>query len=88
METIFLVRLFGIMQLFFGLALLIGGGMAGVSWLAFCFGSIIIGVILLFVAPNILFLPFGLSVYGLMHIEAGYRNILGGKLRGKTEDEI
>jgi hypothetical protein len=74
------------MQLFFGLVLLIGGGMAGVSWLAFCFGSIIIGVILLFVAPNILFLPFGLSVYGFMHIEAGYRNILGGKLRGKSDN--
>lgn len=33
-----------------------------VSWLAICFGSVLLGVILLIFAPHILFLPFTLGI--------------------------
>lgn len=41
-----------------GIALYIGGTIAGVAWLAFCFGTVIIGVLLLIFSPGILFAPF------------------------------
>lgn len=33
-----------------------------ISWLAICFGSILLGVVLLIFAPHILFLPFTLGL--------------------------
>lgn len=71
-RTVFAI---GILQVLWGTALLITGAIAGVAWLAFCFGSVIIGVLLLIFAPDILLLPFGLCVYALMHLNAGYLNI-------------
>jgi hypothetical protein len=41
------------------------GATMGIAWLGFCFGSIIIGVLLLIFALPILFLPFGLCTDGL-----------------------
>lgn len=46
------------MRKIFGLALIALGVFLEFLWLSFCFGSIIIGVILLIFAPRILFFPF------------------------------
>ncbi|MDC9728769.1 MAG: hypothetical protein PSN04_05480 [Methyloprofundus sp.] len=56
---------------------MIGGGTAGIAWLAFCFGSVIIGVLLLFFAPAILLLPFEVAIYGIALIKNGANNMLG-----------
>jgi len=42
----------------FGIAFIIAGIVLEVFWLGFCFGSIIIGILLLIFAPKILFFPF------------------------------
>ena len=42
----------------FGFALIALGIFLEVMWLGFCFGSVIIGIILLIFAPRILFFPF------------------------------
>ena len=41
----------------FVLLIYIGGIVAEIAWLGFCFGTIIIGIALLILAPNILFAP-------------------------------
>ena len=41
-----------------GAALIIGGIIVEASWLVICFGSVILGLALLFFAPGILFFPF------------------------------
>jgi len=42
----------------FGVAFIIAGVVLEFFWLGFCFGSIIIGIILLIFAPRVLFFPF------------------------------
>jgi len=54
---------------------MIGGGMAGIAWLAFCFGSVIIGILLLFFAPQILLLPFLVAGHGISLIQNGASNL-------------
>jgi hypothetical protein len=57
------------MKKIIGLALIVLGIVLEIMWLGVCFGSIIIGVLLLFFAPRILFFPFnffliiGLSLF-------------------------
>ena len=46
------------MKKIFGFAIIALGVFLEVMWLGFCFGSIIIGVLLLIFAPSILFFPF------------------------------
>lgn len=46
------------MRTLFGLAFIALGVFLEVLWLGFCFGSIIVGIILLIFAPGILFFPF------------------------------
>jgi hypothetical protein len=53
-----------LIRLIIGVALIVGGVIAQAAWLGICFGSVIIGIILLFVAPGILFFPF---TFGLLH---------------------
>lgn len=60
-----------ILCIIWGVTWMIIGVMAGVSWLAFCFGSLIAVVLILLFAPPLLFLPFGLSVYGLAIFSKG-----------------
>ena len=50
----------GLFLIILGGALVIGGIAAEIAWLGICFGSVIIGVILLFVSPPILFFPWAL----------------------------
>lgn len=61
----------GLGLILWGVALMVGGIVAGVSWVAFCFGSIVIGVLLLLFAPHLLLLPFVLSKLGLRHFSLG-----------------
>lgn len=46
--------------------LFIGGVLTQVAWLGVCFGTVVIGILLLFLAPGILFFPFlfGVSAAG------------------------
>ena len=54
------------MRKIFGLALIALGVFLEFLWLSFCFGSIIIGIILLIFAPRILFFPFNFFlIFGL-----------------------
>ncbi|MEA1982647.1 MAG: molecular chaperone DnaJ [Campylobacterota bacterium] len=46
------------MNKLFGLALIALGIFLEVMWLGFCFGSVLIGILLLIFAPRILFFPF------------------------------
>ncbi|GAB56209.1 hypothetical protein GPUN_2094 [Glaciecola punicea ACAM 611] len=61
-----------IIRLIIGIALIVGGVIAQAAWLGVCFGTVIIGVLLIFIAPGILFFPF---TFGLLH---GLAIIKGG----------
>jgi hypothetical protein len=50
-----------------------------VSWLAFCFGSIIIGVLLLFFAPYVLLAPLAIGVPGTALFVCGMDKIVNKK---------
>jgi hypothetical protein len=64
-----------IIRLIIGIAFIVGGVIAQVAWLGVCFGTVIIGVLLIFVAPGILFFPFTLGLlYGLAIIKGGDSN--------------
>ena len=54
-------RISGALLTVLGVALIICGITAQIAWLAFCFGTVIIGVLLLFFAPTILFIPYTLA---------------------------
>jgi hypothetical protein len=51
-------RLNGYVLIAFGAAIIFGGVALEIAWLIFCFGSVIIGIALLFLAPGILIAPF------------------------------
>ncbi len=50
----------GLSLMAIGATLIIGGIAAEIAWLGVCFGTIVIGLILLFVSPPILFFPWTL----------------------------
>ncbi len=41
-----------------GTGFIIGGILLGITWLGICFGSVVLGLILLIFAPHILLIPF------------------------------
>ena len=51
-------KLVAIGTILLGVAIILGGVTAGVAWLAFCFGNVIIGLAILFIEPMILLAPF------------------------------
>lgn len=61
----------GIFCILWGLAWIAIGVIAGASWIAFCFGSVLGVILILLFAPPLLFLPFGLCVYGLAILSKG-----------------
>ena len=75
-----------IFRIIIGFGLMIGGGMAGVAWLAFCFGSVIIGILLLIFAPQILMLPFLVAGHGISLIQNGTTNILDAKQHNRNKE--
>jgi hypothetical protein len=72
-ENIVVKKLVAIGEIVLGFAIVVGGGVAGVAWLGFCFGTVIIGIALLFIEPMILLAPFliGLSFGGAL-VASGY----------------
>lgn len=65
------------MKTILGLAIIAFGVFLEVLWLGFCFGSIIIGILLLIFAPTVLFFPFSFFlVIGL--------NLISGKPKGQS----
>jgi len=50
--------LIGILQIIIGIALWCLAFSLGTAWIAFCFGSILIGILVLIFAPHLLLLPF------------------------------
>lgn len=52
-----------------GAALIFGAILVKITWLGICFGSVILGIVLLVFAPEILFVPFTIgTVAGLAFI--------------------
>lgn len=41
-----------------GAGIIVGAVIIEISWLAICFGSVLLGIVLLIFAPSILFAPF------------------------------
>jgi len=67
----------GLFQVVLGLAIIIGAGAAGIAWVAACFSTVIIGILLPLFAPSILLFPFGLAVYGIAYVDSGFRYMTG-----------
>jgi hypothetical protein len=53
-------KLSGLLLLMCGLGMMIGALVIEIAWLGFCFGTVIIGIAILFVAPLLLMAPFTL----------------------------
>jgi len=51
-----------IFKILIGSALIIGGVLVEITWLGICFGTVILGIVLLFFAPDILLAPFTIGV--------------------------
>ncbi len=52
-----------IFRMILGAGFIIGGILLGITWLSICFGSIILGLVLLIFAPHILLIPFTLGFF-------------------------
>jgi hypothetical protein len=61
----------GLLQCVLGLGLLILCVSAFAAWWGLCFGSVIIGVVLLLCAPHILLLPWPIGAFGLSFLGSG-----------------
>jgi len=62
----------GVFLILAGLLVWIAGFSIGLAWLGLCFGTVIIGLIMLFCFPTVLFLPFSIPFgIGNMLISAG-----------------
>ena len=56
----------------------VGGIILGCTWIAFCFGSVVIGILLLYFAPTVLLLPFSFgTVPGIAFLYVGLKNFRG-----------
>ncbi|WP_287125540.1 hypothetical protein [Desulfobacter sp.] len=63
---------YGLGSLLVGVVILIVGWSLGFAWLGICFGTVIIGILMLIFCPTILFLPFSLfTTPGLSLIALG-----------------
>jgi len=74
----------GGLQILGGLGLWVLGVTLGVSWLVFCFGSVIVGLLLLFLAPGLLLAPFGIGMgTGTAMLALGFANWHGASDMGE-----
>ena len=53
-----------IFKMIFGAGFIIGGILVEIAWLGVCFGTVIVGLVLLFFAPEILLIPFSFGLVG------------------------
>jgi hypothetical protein len=67
----------GIFSIIWGIAWMVIGVIAGISWVTFCFGSVIGVILILIFAPPLLTWPFGLCVYGFVIFMQGIELIKG-----------
>jgi hypothetical protein len=66
----------GLVKIALGLSLMAGGIAAQMAWLAFCFGTVIVGILLAFVSPFTLIAPFTFLWFpGWALIKSGGRDI-------------
>lgn len=71
----------GLLQIFTGIALWVVAIIAELAWLGICFGSVIIGLILLILAPWILLAPLTIiTIPGTSLIHLGLKNTSSGTL--------
>lgn len=76
----------GVLQILGGLGLWAFGISIGVSWIALCFGTVVIGVLLLLFAPGVLLAPFMFGIVpGNAMLALGAVNLLLGD--GLQDDE-
>lgn len=54
-------KLYGLVLMILGGLIVIGAAITEVAWLGFCFGTIIVGLLLLFFMPGLLFAPFNIG---------------------------
>lgn len=72
-------RLNGYVLIAIGAVIIFGGIALEIAWLIFCFGSVIVGIALLFFAPAILIAPFlTLSTIGGGFISSGLELLNNG----------
>ena len=60
-----------------GIGMLFLCGLAFVAWWGLCFGSIVLGIVLLLFAPHVLFLPLPLGIFGIAIFSAGLEAMQG-----------
>ncbi|NBL00018.1 MAG: hypothetical protein EOM50_18815 [Erysipelotrichia bacterium] len=53
-----------IFKVLIGSAMIIGGILLEIAWLGVCFGTVIVGVVMLIFAPELLLIPFTIGVMG------------------------
>ncbi len=53
-----------IFKVLIGSAMIIGGRLLEIAWLGVCFGTVIVGVVMLIFAPELLLIPFTIGVMG------------------------
>lgn len=44
--------------------MIIGGVLLEITWLGLCFGTVIVGIVMLIFAPELLLIPFSIGVTG------------------------
>ena len=64
------MKCFGLLFVICGLFVMIGAVAAEIAWLGLCFGTVIIGIVMLFLAPHVLFAPFMIGI-GMTLWESG-----------------
>lgn len=67
----------GLLLCALGVGALLLCGLAFVAWWGLCFGSVILGIILLLFAPHILFLPLPLGIFGIAIFSTGLEAMQG-----------
>jgi len=75
-------KLAGVFQILAGLALWALTISLEISWLAFCFGTVIIGVLLLFFAPYVLLFPLAIAVPANGLLFCGLARLINRKTNG------
>ncbi len=65
-----------------GVLIIAGAITLQVAWLGFCFGTVVVGIVILIFAPHVLFLPISLLIPGFTFAYAGIKtieDIIGGE---------
>ncbi len=53
-----------IFKIILGAGMIVGGILIELTWLAFCFGTVVVGLLLLIFMPGILLAPFNIGFVG------------------------